>query len=157
MAKAHQLYSPARHFALSPVCASCHKLFRSVRQCQQHLKCSPSCLGRAVHLFPPLSYDQILALESPEKLAAKKLKLGLWKDFSASAPPVRVPFVQGPFLPTADERIEGLDESKILVSDLMRIFRPTSADVSWIVDHISQASREGPRVHAKRFWQRRPA
>ena len=64
MANAHRIYSPANQYTLSPACIACLKLYGSIQQSQQHLKRSPPCLCKAVHLVPPLSYAQILELEA---------------------------------------------------------------------------------------------
>ena len=156
LAKAHRVYSPSRHFTLTPACLACHKWYGSIKQSQQHLKCSPGCLSRVVHLMSPLSYEQILELEAPEKAAARKIQRGDWSHFSARAPPTKAPVTCGPRIPTADERLQGLQEDDITIKDLARLFRPDPTDVAWISGHVADASTEGPRVHTKRFWQCRP-
>ena len=76
--------------------------------------------------------------------------------FTARPPPAKAPQTLGPKLPTADERLSGLEEEDISLSALAALFRPSPSDLDWISSHISGASTEGPRVHTKRFWQCRP-
>ena len=156
-AKAHKLLSPARHFAITEWCTACHR-FYSIGQVQQHLKHSPACLRRCVDLHPPLSATQIQQLERPGKLAARRLRAGVWQSFSGTVP-IKVPLIQGPFLPTADERQELADEpsEKAPLSSLRAPYVPKEETVRWIESYICQKSTEGPRQAAVRYWQTRPA
>ena len=156
LARAHQLFSPARHFAHTPACIACLKWYGTVKLCQQHLKSSRSCLARAVLLVPPMDYAQILSVEEPETKAFRRLQKGQWHGFTARPPPGKAQVTCGPRFPTAEERLAGLDEEDVCLADFERLFRPSPRDLEWISSHISNASREGPRVHTKRFWQCRP-
>ena len=156
LAKAHRLYSPARHYTLSPACISCLKWYGTIRQSQQHLKSSPRCLERAVMVVPPLQYAQILELEAPETADLHRLQRGSWKGFSARPPPAKAPLSFGPRLPTAEERLQGLSEEDVTLADLASLFRPLPDNVNWISGHLSNSSKEGPRQHTRRFWQCRP-
>ena len=157
-AKAHGLFSPARHFAIAESCAACHRFYASIGQVQQHLKQSPACLRRCVDLFPPLSKSQISELERPSKQANKKLRDGCWQGYQGNIP-VKVPLIQGPFLPTAAERRGTVAEhdEEVLLADLRLPFVPEDRVVSWIEAYLSMKSTEGPRQATVRFWQRRPA
>ena len=55
LARAHRIYSPSRHYTVSPACLACLRWYGSVKQSQQHLKCSSKRLLRVVHLIPPLT------------------------------------------------------------------------------------------------------
>ena len=156
LARAHKVFSPSRHYTHSPACVACHKWYSTIKLAQQHLKSSPRCLARAVHLVPPLTYAQILDVEAPESQARKKLQKGQWHGFTARPPPVKAPVTFGPRIPTADERLSALEEGDVHLSDLARLFRPSPHDLDWIAFHVSSSSREGPRVHTRRFWQCRP-
>ena len=156
-ARAHRQFSPARHFTLTEYCFSCHRFYGSIRQSQQHLKASPPCLLRLAHVFPPLTYEQILALEGPEKCAQARVQKGHWRDFNGGPPPSRAPLVFGPVCPTLVERGDSLsdtDEHSSLLS--LRLYRPSESVLQWITAHVSGKSTEGVRTTTTRFWLRRP-
>ena len=67
LARTHQVFSPARHYALSERCSACLKVYPNIKQAQQHLKSSADCLLRCLYLHPPLTVDQFRALELAER------------------------------------------------------------------------------------------
>ena len=83
----------------------------------------------AVHLIPPLDYSQILDIEAAEKNRSLRVKKGNWQHFAACPPPAKAPVAYGPRLPTADERLSGLNEEDLTLHDLAKVFRPSVANV----------------------------
>eukprot|EP00439_Symbiodinium_sp_Y106_P048122 s23_g6.t1 len=109
------------------------------------------------HVFPPLTYEQILALEGPEKCAQARVQKGHWRDFNGGPPPSRAPLVFGPVCPTLVERGDSLsdtDEHSSLLS--LRLYKPSESVLQWITAHVSGKSTEGVRTTTTRFWLRRP-
>ena len=159
LAKTHQVYSPARHYALSNTCSACLRMYPNIKQAQQHLKSSPSCLRRCLYLHPPLTPSQFRTLEAPEVLRAKRVLKGQWKSYQGLQPSARALQVYGPRMPTAAERSDDSpqppSESDTLLS-LAKGFCPSPAHVVWISDYLQERSQEGARATAHRFWLCRP-
>ena len=149
LARTHQVFSPARHYALSNTCSACLRVYPN----------SPSCLERCLYLHPPLSPLQFRALEAPEILQAQRVKKGQWKAYQGLQPSARALQAFGPQMPTAADRAIGLDqppsESDSLLS-LAKGFSPSPAHVVWISDYLRERSQEGSRTTAHRFWLCRP-
>ncbi|CAE7371745.1 tyrP-A [Symbiodinium sp. CCMP2592] len=159
LARAHQVFSPARHYATSETCAACHKVFPNILLAQQHLKRSDACLMRCLYLHRPLTCDQFRQLEVDMKVQQRKVRRGGWRHFRGIVPSARAPFAFGPKLPTTVEKLQGSstagDESDLL-STLTRGFHPEPAHVVWVTDFVQGRSREKARTTAHRFWMQRP-
>ena len=52
-ARAHNMYSVARHYVPLPFCLACHGFYHTITRTQSHVKRSPKCLARLVHVIPP--------------------------------------------------------------------------------------------------------
>ncbi|CAE7243775.1 unnamed protein product, partial [Symbiodinium sp. CCMP2456] len=153
-ARRHGMISPVRLFAWTAVCQSCLKLFHSVDRLHYHLKSSKECLARVVHVLPPMSPEHLRQVEREDFASRRKVRKGQWQHYEA-ARPSELTF--GPRLPTASERLFGLDEDEITVADLQRLYRPTPGVLNQVMDFIDAASSEGPRVEGTDFWLRRPS
>ena len=153
MAKSHRIFSPARHLAHGSTCPSCMVCYWSVGRLQQHLKRSDHCIRRVCHLVPCLSITEVREAEGQDSRAAKRLRQGVWQQFSATLPAVQA---EGPRALTADEYVAEFGES-IDLSHLGRLFRPEPSTVEWIESFVSERSSEGPRGTAAAFWACRPA
>ncbi|CAE7870248.1 unnamed protein product [Symbiodinium necroappetens] len=157
MAKSHQIYSPARHFAIGPRCEACMRHYGRISQVQQHLKQSSECLLRCLFLFRPLEVDEIHQLEQPDKQNRKAVASGKWQQFRCSGPPQRVPVEFGPRLPTAAERRVPPDPTEqARLSTLGKHYIPSADCQAWITGHVDAKSQEAPRQSACTFWQKRP-
>ena len=156
LARAHQVFAPARHYALGDTCAACLKVFPHVRLLQQHLKSSDKCLLRCLYLHPPLDYEDIRALEEPVRKQTAKIAKGQWRSFTGVRASTRAPQAYGPFAPTAEERLPDPTTEDIPLTDLACGYKPAPALVVWISDHVASKSREGPRTTAHRFWGHKP-
>ncbi|CAE7688779.1 unnamed protein product [Symbiodinium sp. CCMP2592] len=153
LARKHGRLSPSRHYALGSHCHACMKHYHSVRRVQAHLKHSSSCLARLLHVFPPLSVEQITEVESVEVKAMRQLRGGCWGAYVAALP-VQQAF--GPRPPIYTEITGGEGSEDLDLARLARLFRPSPTTVSWVMDHIAQASVEGARESAQEFWLQRP-
>ena len=151
LARAHGILSPARHYAPVEYCLSCHRFYGQVPRVQMHLKQKHSCLLRCVYLIPPMDLEQIRTAERPSVEAKRKTRKGAWKEYT---PPSYVSVIQGPHLPTRQERYpEGEDT---VLSDLKPVYTPSPSVISWITEYVAGASKEGPRTTAASFWCQRP-
>ena len=162
LAKAHGIFSPGRHFALSEECPCCLKRFPDVLLAQLHLKRSPDCLLHCLHSFRPLTLDEVRVVEAPARTASKAVSRGKWQNYRAKGPPRRAPTAYGPPLPTGAERATGstsasTDHDQVLLSELGRPFEPTAAHTVWVQDFIRGRSKEGIREASKPFWLTRPS
>ena len=83
-AKRHQVLSPARHLAPHRWCVSCLRYYGSVQAVQTHLRHSRSCMQRAIHLIPLMSYDEIRAAEEDVRSHFRCLRKGQWQSFRQS-------------------------------------------------------------------------
>ena len=137
LARAHKVYSPARHFAVDDVCQACLKKFPDVIQVQVLLKRTPDCLRRCLYLFPPLTIDDIRRVESSHRDNRKAVQQGKWRQYEAKGPPKRAPRIYGPRLPTAEERLQNDCSEDDILSGLIKPFRPTAAHVVWVTDFSS--------------------
>ena len=160
LARTHQVYSPARHYALSNTCSACLRMYPNIKQAQQHLKSSPNCLKRCLYLHPPLTPLQFRALEAPAVLQAKRVLKGQWKSYQGLQPSARALQTFGPRMPTAAERhadppVPPSDSDTLL--SLAKGFSPNPAHVVWISDYLQERSQEGTRTTAHRFWLCRPS
>ena len=161
LARAHRVFSPARHYALSEECPCCLRRFPDVLLAQLHLKRSPTCLRHCLHSFRPLTIEEIRVVEAPARAAAKAVHKGKWQSYRAKGPPRRVPVAFGPRIPTGAERdtagasAEESSDNELL-SALGRPFVPTTPHVVWVQDFIQGSSKEGARETSKPFWLVRP-
>ena len=156
LARAHQMYAPARHYALGNTCASCLRVYPSVQHLQHHLKQATGCLHRCLHLYPPLTFEQLRGLEEPGRKRQARVKKGDWRAFEGTKSLARAPQAFGPRMPTATECQPDPITEDDPISSLRRRFVPSSAHVVWISDHIASRSREGPRTTSHRFWGHKP-
>ena len=152
MARAHGVFSPARHLAFGCVCISCLKCYHTPSRLQFHLKRSDRCLRRSCLLAPPLSLQEVREVEADEVKAKKRIKAGLWQTYSAAAPAVQA---EGPMAVTADERLDMCGEDMDLATP-SRLFRPCGVFLSWVDRFTAERSREGPRQGTASFWDVRP-
>ena len=155
LSRAHGILYPSRHYAFDVYCHSCHRWYGSIRQVQQHLKHSGSCLLRVCQVLPALTAEQIREVEGPEVSKAKQVAKGNWQAFEGFSSRSHM---FGPPLPTFAERCQDLDfESEdVPLYLLARAFQPPARVLEWIQTHVAGRSVEGPRVSAKRFWHMRP-
>ena len=155
LAKKHGILSPYRYYSYGESCVACNRWLGDVRRVQAHLKANPSCLRRACQILPPLSHADIRTAEAEVVQRDKMLRQGKWEAFRAGGPPKRV---YGPLIPTADERLLGLDflEEDITLDVLAPLYYPSQSIVTWINDHIAAKSIEGPRPIAASYWHRGP-
>ena len=151
LANVHQLWSPARHFAVGPFCLGCHKWFHSIRRVQSHLKQTPTCLAYAAQVIEPLTQDEVRAVELPAKLIEQGLRRGAWSTHEPVAPALTY---VGPLLPTQHDRLRDADDTWN-ISELCKGHVPRVAVLAWIDAHISGRSVEGSRDTASEFWHRR--
>ena len=152
LARAHRVFSPARHLAHGDTCVSCLKCFRTVARHQSHLKRSDYCLMRTCHLVPFLPIEQVRVIEGGATKQSRRVRSGHWAAFEASLPSVQA---FGPHQLTYAERMDFLGEEVSL--DLMsRLFIPDAYVVSWVEAFTSARSTEGPRSGTTTFWDRRP-
>ncbi|CAE7759893.1 unnamed protein product, partial [Symbiodinium necroappetens] len=158
LARTHQVYSPARHYAIGPACSACLRLFPDVVQAQQHLKVSGQCLQRCLYLHPPLTLEEIRILEADRQAQVKRIKQGGWSTYVAKGPPRRNPVVFGPRMPTAEDRLTGaVEDESDMVASLVRPFTPKASHVVWVTDFLQGKSKEGTRASARSFWAQRPS
>ena len=101
LARAHHIFSPARHLARGVTCVSCLKCYWTVGRHQQHLKTSGHCMLRTCLLVPCLSVDEMREGEGASAKAARQLRHGAWTSFSAALPAV---LALGPRQLTSHER-----------------------------------------------------
>ena len=155
LARAHGVLAPSRHFAPHTFCVSCHRDYGAVKRVQMHLKGADACLRRAARVIAPLTKEQIVEAEAPDRAKLKRQKGGQWMDFKAPAP---ASVVLGPVLPLWEERRPclSLPEDEVMISQLCPAFVPLQTTLDWVEEHISQRSTEGPRSTSSSFWDQRP-
>ena len=161
LARAHHVYSPARHYALSEVCPCCLRVYPDVLLAQLHLKRSPDCLLHCLHSFRPLTLEEVKAVEAPARTAARAVQRGHWQTYRAKGPPRRVPVSFGPRIPTGVEQapaysVSAADTEDVPITALRQPFRPTAAHTVWVNDFVNSRSTEGARTTCKPFWLARP-
>ena len=158
LAKAHQIYSPARHYAISEQCQACLKLFPDVISSQLHLKRFPACLMRCLYLYRPLEIAEVRRVEQEVRQRAKSVYGGHWQQYQAKGPARRVPVAFGPRLPTADERAHvALPGEEATLASLCPPYQPLAAHVVWVTDFVRGRSTEGSRFKTMPFWHRPPS
>ena len=155
MARTHRMWSPARHFACGGFCLACHRWTGDVRLIQLHLKRHDQCLRRSCQLIPPMTNEQIKAAEHDVVYRDRQLRQGKWDSFRAFG---GASVMYGPRLPTADERLQGLDflSEEVTLDVFKPIYRPPHSVTAWIDDYLGARSTEGPRQTASSYWHRGP-
>ena len=160
LARAHRIFSPARHYAISEVCSGCMRKYSNVVQAQQHLKRSPQCLLHCLYSFRPLTVTEIHELEASVKATTKAVRGGKWQRYQPLGPPRRVPITLGPRIPAGYERGVGTnhpqEEHEAVLSQLGRPFQPLAAHTVWVRDFVAGRSKEGTRTAGRPFWLARP-
>ncbi|CAE7570642.1 unnamed protein product [Symbiodinium sp. CCMP2592] len=151
-ARAHGLISVARRLAHTPVCQACMKFYHTVERLQGHLKHSPACMMRTVHVLPLLTPEQVTSVEQEDKAWRRAVHKGHWKRFTAARPVLPV---FGPRLPLYADRFMDLPDDEVTL-DLFRSYRPPPDSVRLVLDFTESVSVEGPRVSGADFWMRRP-
>ncbi|CAE7354823.1 HERC4 [Symbiodinium microadriaticum] len=154
LARAHQQYSIARHFVPAPYCMACHRYFHTVTRTQHHVKRTPKCLRRLVHVLQPLTLPDILEAEDTDRRRARDLRKGRWGAYEPAQP---VAIAYGPRAPTYTEALGDATDETITLDRLQRQYRPSAAVLEWVNAYISGASVEGPRQEATDFWLKRPS
>ena len=152
LARKHQLFAPARHFAASNQCVSCLRTFATVMLAQSHLRRNPSCLRRAASLMQPLSLEAIHAAEKHDKLTSKAVKNGGWQRQTAAA---RAQQGVGPHQVTAED-VEA-DPESFAITVTARVHRPSSSVSAWVEEYIAGASRSGRRQSGACWWHVKPS
>ncbi|CAE7403777.1 for [Symbiodinium sp. CCMP2592] len=152
-ARAHGLISVARRLAHTPVCQACMKFYHTVERLQGHLKHSPACMLRTVHVLPLLTAQQVADVEREDKAWRRAVHKGHWKRFTAARPVLPV---QGPRLPLYTDRFLDLPDEEVTL-DLFRSYRPSPDSVRLVLDFTESVSVEGPRVSGLDFWMRKAA
>ena len=109
LARSHSVWSPSRHYTVDDYCLGCLKWYGSVRQVQQHLKHSGSCLLRLCQVIAPLDTTSIRTVEAKEVARQNKICRSDWSQFQSRS---QQAVVYEPKIPTAQERTEGLDFSR---------------------------------------------
>ena len=155
MARSHKIWSPARHFSVGPFCLSCHRWLKDAKAVQLHLKRHDECLRRSYMVIPPMTTADIRQAEADAVQAERQLRRGKWSVFRGPAPATTV---YGPCLPTAEERLSGLDfyGESVTLDAFQGLYRPTSEVVQWVEDYLAARSTEGPRESTTSFWHRGP-
>ena len=151
LARRHQLWAPARHFAHGRQCVACLKTFATVLLAQAHLRRSPSCLRRAVWLMEPMDLDAIIETEAVDKLASKKIKQGGWQQQRIVT---RAQPGAGP-QPVTAEDIDA-DPESFAIAVVARRFQPRESVLRWVEEYLSNATRAGPRQRAVCWWHAKP-
>ncbi|CAE7245588.1 unnamed protein product [Symbiodinium sp. CCMP2592] len=151
-ARAHGLISVARRLAHTPTCQACMKFYHTVERLQGHLKHSPTCMLRTVHVLPLLTAQQVTDIEREDKAWRRAVRKGHWKRFTAARPVLPV---QGPRLPLYADRFLDLPDEEVTL-DLFRSYRPSPDSVRLVLDITESVSVEGPRVSGLDFWLRTP-
>ena len=152
LARRHQLFAPARHFAPCRQCVSCLKTFATIMLAQAHLRKSPACIRRAAWLMEPLDYVDICAAEKFDKQLRKKIKGGCWQR---QATVVRAQQGAGPHNITAMDVERDPEAFSIVV--VARHFRPNLEVLHWLDTYLAEASRDGPRQRTSCWWLARPS
>ena len=156
LARAHGIISPSRHYTFDVYCHACHRWFGTIRQVQQHLKHSGSCLLRVSQVLPALTLPEVRELEKPEVAQAKKVAQGSWRAYTGHS---QRTLMYGPPLPTFEERCLDLDfyAEDVPLYLLGQVYRPTVATATWIQLYVEGRSVEGPRATSKRYWHMHPS
>ena len=152
LARKHQLYAPARHFAPGRQCVACLKTFSTVLLAQAHLRRNPRCFRRAVWLMEPLELEAVKEFEAADKLLSKKIRGGGWQQQVTAT---KVQQGEGPLRATAVD-VE-LDPEPFSIQMLAKQFWPRAGVVDWIEGYLAAASRAGPRQRTSSWWLRRPS
>ena len=152
-ARAHNMYSVARHYVPLPFCLACHGFYHTITRTQSHVKRSPKCLARLVHVIPPMPLAAILEAEDYDRTQRRKLRHGSWQAFIAAAPAL-VAF--GPRAPIFSEALGALDDDTVTIGRLQRQYRPSASTLRWVMSYIEGASKEGSRAGTAEFWLHRP-
>ena len=151
LARKHQLYAPARHFAPHRQCVACLRTFSTVMLAQAHLRRNPACLRRAAWLMDPLDVEAIVAAESADKQVCKLVKRGGWQR---QATVLRAQQGSGPLHVTAVD-IESHPDA-FSITTLARQFRPREDVVQWLEQYLASTTRSGPRQVAVSWWCKKP-
>jgi hypothetical protein len=80
LAKVHQQFRPARHFAHGTRCRACLKQYHTRTRLVEHLRRVPRCLNLLVLVYPPLSIAEVQDLDSAEILRRKAAQKVPWKQ-----------------------------------------------------------------------------
>ena len=152
MAKAHQIFSPARHSCHGSTCVSCLRCFHTVPRLQQHLKRTDRCLLRTCQLVPCLTIEEVRVVEGAASSAVRKIHRGQWEAYAAAQPVLQA---FGPFPLTSRERLDLSDEDLDL-GLVSRMFFPDPVFQAWVSEFVSERSTEGPRTSSSSFWDARP-
>ena len=151
LARKHQLFAPARHFASGGQCIACLKTFSTVMLAQAHLRRSRVCLQRAVWLMEPLHILDVLEIERADKLVSKKIQHGAWQQQATVA---KAQQGSGPKNVTAVD-VEA-DPENFSLTTVANQFWPSLENVQWIQTYLDEASTTGPRQKAVSWWFSKP-
>ena len=152
LARRHQLWAPARHFAPSRQCVACLRTFATVMLTQSHLRRNPSCLRRAVWLMEPLELSSILEAEAADKLVNRRVRQGGWLQQRTV---MRAQQGFGPRQITAID-IEA-DPEPFSITVVAKQFRPSEKIARWVEEYLAGATRSGPRQKAVCWWHTKPS
>ena len=98
---------------------------------------------------------QIRDVEFDAVQCEKQLRGGKWNAFRGAS---QASVALGPWVPTADERLAGIDFlSEDVTLDVFKpIFRPTASQLDWVESYLGARSTEDPRSSSASFWHRGP-
>ena len=94
--KRHGYRTLVKHYAFDSICANCCRDFHGRARLCPHLRAAPLCLHRLRACFPPLSLEQMQALDAQDQQLARVLKQQGWLPTKALQPVLRA---IGPPLP----------------------------------------------------------
>ena len=102
-----------------------------------------------------MTNEQIKAAEHDVVYRDRQLRQGKWDSFRAFG---GASVMYGPRLPTAEERLQGLDflSEEVTLDVFKPIYRPPHSVTAWIDDYLGARSTEGPRQTASSYWHRGP-
>ena len=152
LARRHQLYAPARHFAQNRQCVACLRTFATIMLTQAHLRRNPACLRRAVWLMEPLEMSSILEAESADKAANRKVQQGGWQQQRTTT---RAQQGFGPHRVTAVDIEE--DPEPFSIAVVARQFRPSLSVSHWVEEYLAGSTRSGPRQKSVCWWHSKPS
>ena len=151
LARKHQLFAPARHFAQNRQCVACLRTFATVMLAQAHLRRNPACLRRAVWLMEPLELSSVLEAAAADKMANRKVQKGGWQQQRTV---MRAQQGFGHHVTAVD--IEE-DPEPFPITVVAKQFRPSASVSRWVEEYLAGSTRAGPRQKSVCWWHAKPS